>query len=168
MSLNNVVLMGRLTADPELKTSQSGKFVTSFRIAVDRQYTDENGERQADFITCVAWRQTAEFICKYFKKGRMIAIVGSIQSRTYQDQSGQTRFVTEVVVNQASFCGEKSEAGASVARPTGYALNPAAQAVSAPAQSNQMTGRVGFDSSYFAQGSADDFAIIDDSSDLPF
>lgn len=105
--LNNVTLMGRLTAAPELKTTTSGINVMSFTIAVDRRY-QQNGERQADFINCVAWRNTAEFITRFFKKGDMIAVIGEIQTRKYQDKDGNNRTAVEIVVNQASFCGGKN------------------------------------------------------------
>lgn len=108
--INNVTLMGRLTGAPELKTTQSGLSVTSFCIAVDRRF-QQNGERQTDFINCVAWRNTAEFISKYFNKGDQIAVVGEIQTRKYQDNSGNTRVAFEVIVNQASFCGGKNGDG---------------------------------------------------------
>ena len=90
--INTVVLMGRLTADSELKTTPSGISVTSFRIAVDRSYSPrDGGERQTDFIDIVAWRGTAEFVCKYFGKGQMIAVTGRIQTRNYEDKGGSKR-----------------------------------------------------------------------------
>ena len=106
--LNIVALMGRLTHTPELKTTQSGTSVCSFSIAVDRTYTPKGEERKADFIDIVAWRQTAEFICKYFQKGSMIAIDGSIQTRSYQDKQGSNRTKVEVLANNVSFCGPKA------------------------------------------------------------
>lgn len=107
--INRVVLMGRLVADPELKTTQSGTEVTSFRIAVDRKYTKSGEERQADFFDVVAWKQTAEFICSYFGKGAMIAIDGRLQQRSYQTDDGSTRNVVEIVADLASFTGERFE-----------------------------------------------------------
>ena len=107
--LNNVVLMGRLTSLPELKQTSSGVEVTSFTIAIDRGYTKPGEERQTDFINCVAWRGTAKFITSYFRKGQMIAVVGSIQTRNYEDKDGNKRTATDVVVANASFCGSKSE-----------------------------------------------------------
>ena len=89
--MNNVVLIGRLTADPEYKQTPSGVSVTSFSIAVDRNYIDKDGTRQTDFINIVAWRNTADFICRYFSKGRMIAIEGSSQTRKYEDKNGNKR-----------------------------------------------------------------------------
>ena len=99
--------MGRLTADPELKTTASGVPVAAFRVAVDRDYQPKGGERQADFIPCVAWRQTAEFVSRYFQKGRMIALEGSLQSRNYEDKQGQKRTAYEVVVDQAYFADSR-------------------------------------------------------------
>lgn len=109
--INNVVLMGRLTADPELKTTPNGTSVTSFSIAVERNYAPKGQERETDFINVVAWRQTAEFVCRYFDKGQMIAVEGSIQTRKYQDKNGNNRVAVEVVANQVSFCGSKNEGG---------------------------------------------------------
>jgi len=103
--MNKVTLMGRLTRDPELRSTASGTSVASFTLAVDRRFANRDGERQADFINCVAWRQTAEFISKYFPKGRMIAVCGSIQTRTWDDQEGKKHYATEVVVDEAYFAG---------------------------------------------------------------
>lgn len=101
--INCTVLMGRMVNDPELKTTQSGTSVTSFRIAVDRN----TKEKTADFIDIVAWRQTAEFVTRYFHKGSMIAIQGSIQTRNYEDKNGNKRTAFEVVANNVSFCVSK-------------------------------------------------------------
>ena len=103
--------MGRLTADPELRQTPQGTAVTRFTIAVDRRFRREGGQ-QADFITCVAWRQTAEFICRFFQKGRMIAVEGQLQSRSWDGQDGKRQYATEVVVDNAFFTGSKSEGGA--------------------------------------------------------
>ena len=101
--MNKVELVGRLTKEPEVKlTSNQTKFC-NFTIAVDRRFKDANGQRQADFINCVAWKQTAEFIQKYFHKGNRIGICGSIQTRTYEDQNGQKHFITEVLAEEAEF-----------------------------------------------------------------
>lgn len=124
--LNNVTLMGRLVAGPELKTTQSGLSVVSFRLAVERNYAPQGQERQADFLPCVAWRQTAEFIGKYFTKGRMIAVEGSLQSRNYEDKNGQKRTAIEVIVERAHFADSKPES-------TGAAAPPAAAAPAQPA-----------------------------------
>lgn len=103
---NSVILSGRLTADPELKTTQSGVTVTSFSIAVNRSYT-KDGKSQADFINIVAWRNTAEFVTKYFTKGSLIGIEGSIQTRNYEDKNGNKRTAFEVVANQVHFLESK-------------------------------------------------------------
>lgn len=103
--LNTVILMGRITQDLELKQTQNGTSVLSFNVAVDRGYVKQGEERQTDFITCVAWRQTAEFISKYFSKGRMIALEGNLRTRTYDDKNGSKHYVTEVYVSSASFTG---------------------------------------------------------------
>lgn len=106
--MNVVCLVGRLTADPELKKTPNGTNVCSFSVAVDRSYTDANGDRQADFINCVAWRQTAEFIANYFRKGQRIGLNGSIQTRQYEDKdTGKKRTAFEVVINNTYFVESK-------------------------------------------------------------
>lgn len=101
--MNMVALMGRLTADPELKHTPSGIAVISFTVAVNRH----TKEKQTDFIRCTAWRQTAEFVCKYFQKGKMIAVTGTIQTRNYTDRDGNNRTITEVAANLVDFGGDK-------------------------------------------------------------
>ena len=103
--LNRVILMGRLTADPELKTTPNGVSVTSFSIAVDRSYVKSGEERKADFINIVCWRQTAEFVCRYFGKGSLIAVEGQLQSRSYQAKDGTNRYIVEVVADNVQFTG---------------------------------------------------------------
>ena len=107
--LNRVILMGRLVSDPELKTTDTGISVTSFRIAVERSYVKQGEERKADFIDIVCWRNTAEFVCRYFNKGSLIGIDGKLQSRTYQAKDGTNRYAVEVVADIASFTGEKEK-----------------------------------------------------------
>ena len=109
--LNRVILMGRLVADPELKTTGTGISVTSFRMAVDRNYVKSGEDRKADFIDVVCWRQTAEFVTRFFRKGSMIAVQGSIQTRMYEDKNGNKRKAVEIVADNASFCGSKAESG---------------------------------------------------------
>ena len=104
-NLNKVILGGRITADPELKQTPQGVSVTSFSVAVNRR----GKEQQTDFINCVAWRQTAEIICKFFKKGSSICIVGNIQVRTWNDNNGNKRYATEVIVDEAYFVDSKSD-----------------------------------------------------------
>ncbi len=150
--LNCAILMGRLVADPELRTTTSGISVTSFRIAVDRSFVRQGEERQADFIDIVAWRQTAEFVTRYFRKGSMIAIQGSIQTRSYEDKQGNKRTAVEVLADNVSFCGSKAESGTTGGSYS--AARPAAQA--APAAS-------------FTTGGMGDFESIEDDDDsLPF
>ena len=107
--LNRSIIMGRITANPELRQTQGGVSVLSFTVAVDSRFTNQNGERQTNFIHCVAWRHTAEFVSKYFVKGQMIAVDGSLQSRSYVDKNGNNRSVLELVVENVSFCGSKAE-----------------------------------------------------------
>ena len=106
--LNRVILMGRITRDLELKQTPSGVPTLSFTVAVDRNFQKQGEERQADFISCVAWRQQAEFISRYFGKGRMIALEGALRTRSYEDKNGTKHFVTEVYVDGVSFTGECS------------------------------------------------------------
>lgn len=107
--INNAVLMGRLTAAPELKTTQNSTPVTTFSLAVERNYAKAGEERQTDFIDIVAWRKTAEFITRCFSKGDMIAVQGEIQTRNYEDKNGNKRKAVEVVAQSVSFCGSKRE-----------------------------------------------------------
>ena len=105
--LNKVILIGRFTRDPELRSTPQGTSTCSFSLAVNRSYQSANGERQADFINCVAWRQNAEFISKYFHKGNLICVEGSIQTRSWKDNDGNTRYATEVVVDRSHFVESK-------------------------------------------------------------
>ena len=103
--MNKVILIGRLTKDPEIRYTQTSKAVANFTIAVSRRFKKD----EADFINCVAWEKTAEFISKYFSKGGMIAVVGSIQTRTWEDSEGKKRYITEVIADEAYFAGSKSK-----------------------------------------------------------
>ena len=137
-SFNKVILMGRLTADPELKQTQSGTAVTSFNLAVDRRYTKEGQEKQCDFISCQAWRGTAEFICKYFSKGSAMLICGELQTRSWEDQQGNKRYATEGVVSEVNFCEAKKSSegnnpssasnGSQSGNTSAYGYNPYANA----------------------------------------
>ena len=111
--LNKVILMGRLVKDPELKYTPSNVAVVSFTVAVDRRYQKQD-EKQADFINVVAWRSAAEFVSKWFRKGQMIALSGSIQTRTWDDSDGNRRYVTEVIAEEVSFAGSKGDTQAPV------------------------------------------------------
>ena len=106
--VNLVSLMGRMTADAELRATTNGTNVTQFTIAVERDYVKSGEERQTDFINIVAWGRTAEFITRYFHKGDMIAVIGSVQVRNYTDKNGNKRYVTEVIAEKVSFCGSKT------------------------------------------------------------
>lgn len=107
--MNKVMLIGRLARDPELRYTQSGSAVTSFTLAVSRRFANQNGEREADFINCVAWQKSAEFVANYFKKGQSMAVEGRLQVRSYDGNDGQKRYVTEVVVDQVEFVGSKND-----------------------------------------------------------
>ncbi len=107
--LNKVILMGRLTRDPELKYTASNVPVCSFTIAVDRRFQKQGEQAQADFINIVTWRQAAEFVSKYFTKGRLINVCGSIQTRTWDDANGVKHYATEVVADEINFCGDKPQ-----------------------------------------------------------
>ena len=107
-SFNKVIIMGRLTADPEAKQTQSGTAVTSFTLAVDRRY-NSGEDKKCDFITVVAWKNTAEFICRYFKKGQAMLVCGELQTRSWEDSKGNKRYATEVVAGEVTFCESKRE-----------------------------------------------------------
>ena len=141
--INSVVLMGRLTYEPELKRTPSGVSVINLQVACDRNYVAKGEERKADFIDCIAWRQTAEFISRYFHKGSMIAIEGSIQTENFTDKDGNKRKLVTVVANNVSFCGSKADSDT---------VNPA---FSQPAPSH-------------ASVDNSDFEEIDEDDDLPF
>lgn len=143
--INSVVIMGRLTFDPELRTTPSGVSVVQFQVAVDRNFQRQGEERKTDFIDVTAWRQTAEFISRYFRKGSMIAVEGSIQTDNFTDNSGNKRKSVRVVANNASFCGSKAESAVNT--------NPA---YSQPAPS------------YASADNSDFEEIVDDDEDLPF
>lgn len=109
--MNTVQLIGRLTKAPELKYTQSGVATTSFTLAVNRNFTNQQGEREADFIMCTAWRKTAELVCQYLGKGSMVGINGRIQTRNYENQQGQRVYVTEVIVDELTFVELKNKQG---------------------------------------------------------
>lgn len=144
--INIAVIMGRLTADPELKTTQGGKSVCSFTVAVDRNYAPQGQERKTDFINVVAWRQTAEFVSKWFRKGKMIALQGPIQVRNYEDRNGNKRTAVEIIANEVSFCGSKAEQGTQ-RNPQEY-----------PPEATQQVGTA----------EPDDFSDVDLDDELPF
>ena len=142
--LNNAIIMGRCTADTELKTTNTGKEVTSFTVAVDRSFVKAGEDRQADFINVVAWGSTAVFINRYFSKGSMIAIQGRIQTRNYEDKQGNKRTAFEIVASEVSFCGSKND--------------------NANANLNELKGKI--DVSF--SDTSNDFKMIDSDEELPF
>lgn len=144
--LNVVAMIGRLVSDPEMRQTQSGKSVASFRIACDRGRKDANGQNMTDFFSVTAWQKTAEFVCRYFQKGNLIAVDGRLQSRQYQDKSGNNRTAIEIVASNAYFCeGRKDTDGGE---------KQAAQ------------GKFGLDKEN--PRPIDDFVQVDDDGDLPF
>lgn len=138
--LNHITIMGRLTKEPELRQTQSGKAVANFTLAVDRDYAEKGAERETDFIDCVAWRGTAEFVDKYFGRGQMAVVSGRLQIRDWEDKDGNKRRKAEVVADNVYFGESKRDAGANGA--PSYGVKPA---------------------------SASDFAVLEDEdSQLPF
>ena len=148
--LNQVALMGRLTAEPELRHTPSNVSVTTFTLAVNRSYVKQGAERQTDFIDIVAWRNTAEFICKYFKKGQMMAVEGTIQTRTYTDKEGKNRKAFEILANNVYFTESRNPNAAS------------------PTESFEPMADTALPEPSFSSGANDDFAVIADDDDLPF
>lgn len=151
--LNVVAIIGRLVADPELRTTPAGVNVCQFRIACDRNFARQGEQRQADFVDIVAWRAQADFVCKYFSKGSLIAINGRIQTRNYQDKNGNNRTAFAVVAENINFGGSKGTSSAKV--DDGGEAAPRSEAwpkADPPAN----------------YGGVDDFAVIDDNDDLPF
>ena len=150
--LNKIIVMGRLVRDPEMRRTTTGVAVTNFTVAVDRDFKDkETGETTTDFIDCVAWRNTAEFVCRNFGKGALIAVDGQLQSRQYQAKDGTNRTVVEVVADNVSFTGERRDPSASYSQP---ARDPYSQV--APA------------APVYSHGTVDDFQEMPLDDDLPF
>ena len=159
--INRVVLMGRLVADPELKTTNTGISVTSFRIAVDRSYVKAGEQRQADFFDIVAWRSSAEFVCRNFAKGSLIAVDGQLQSRQYQTKDGQNRTAIEVVADNVSFTGERRESAGTYGS---YSQAPRANAYGG----SQAVPETPAQPAAYSAGSPDDFQVMPLDDDLPF
>ena len=150
--LNHIVIMGRLTRDPELRHTQSGTAVTSFSLAVERDFSSrDGGERQTDFLDCVAWRQTGEFVSKYFVKGQMACVSGRLQIRDWQDRDGNKRRSAEVVADNVYFADSKRERSGG-----DYDSRPSYGAASAPADSA------------FSPAAPSGFAELEDDGELPF
>lgn len=158
--------MGRLTRDVEMRQTPNGVSLARFSIAVNRRFAAKDAQQQADFINCVAWRQTGEFIARYFRKGSMIAVIGSIQSRSWDGQDGKRQYATEVVVDEAYFTGSKSETGTQGSGYNqGFGNNQGGGYNSAPAPRQNQNTQPDFGDD-FDMG---DFADLDGSEDdLPF
>ena len=171
--MNKVILVGRLTADPELRQTQSGISSCRFTVAVDRRFADKNtGERQADFISCTAWRQTAEFVSRYFNKGKLICVEGSLRNNNYQDKNHPdvTHYTTDVQVDNVEFVGGKGESGGNSGYQNngygapqnnynnGYSAPPQQAAPQQPAPSNDS----------MSYGNLSDFEEILSDGDVPF
>ena len=171
--MNKVILIGRLTADPELRQTQSGIASCRFTVACDRRFTDKNtGERQADFISCIAWRQTAEFVSRYFNKGKLICVEGSLRNNNYQDKNHPdvTHYTTDVQVDNVEFVGGKGESGGNSGYQNngygapqnnynnGYSAPPQQAAPQQPAPSNDS----------MSYGNLSDFEEILSDGDVPF
>lgn len=152
--LNTAIIMGRLTADPELRHTPNNVAVTSFTLAVDRSYVKSGAERQVDFIDVVAWRATADFVCRYFRKGQLVAVQGSIQTRSYQDKDGNKRKAFEIVADNVHFAEPKRDSSSAPAAPNSYAGGYSRQE-NEPAAS-------------YSSGSTGDFEEIPTDDDLPF
>lgn len=162
--MNNVSLLGRLTADPELKHSQSGTAFTRFSIAVDRNFVKQGEERQADFINIVAWRQTAEFVCRYFGKGNRIAITGQIRTGSFTDKDGNKRYTFDVQADNVEFCESKRDSNSNGggyqnnyqnSYSDSYRQQPSHQEPTAPANT-------------YSSGDTGDFVDMPNDEDLPF
>ena len=151
--LNTSILMGRLTADPELRHTPNNIPVTSFTLAVDRSYVKAGADRQADFIDIVAWRNTAEFVCRYFHKGQLVAVQGSIQTRSYQDKEGNKRKAFEIVADNVHFAEPKRDSSSPYQVPSNHNETQAVVQEPVPSYENGNTG---------------DFQEIPTYDDLPF
>lgn len=160
---NKVIMMGRIVNDLELRSTPSGASVLSFRIAVDRRFQTKGEDKKSDFFNVVAWRNEAEFISRYFAKGRMILIEGELQNRSYQDKNGNTAYITEIIVDRSTFTGEKANnpQGSSSAYQS-YPGNAAKNAPEHPAQTSNTAPTV-------SQGNNSDFTVESgDDDDYPF
>lgn len=161
--LNVVAIMGCLVADPELRTTTNGTNVCTFRIACERSYTPNGQQRQADFVNIVAWGKTAEFICKFFQKGSMIAVEGRLQTRNYQDKQGNKRTAVEVVANNISFAGAKA-----ADKPAARDFDQQTRNHVQQANAAQSAPQPRFTDGQLDAIPPDDFSVISDTDDLPF
>ena len=163
--LNVVAIMGRVVANPELRQTPQGTSVTTFSVACDRSFARQGEERQCDFFDVTCWRQTADFVCKYFQKGSLIAIDGRLQSRRYTDKNGNNRTAIEIVANNVNFAGPKSTNGGN----GNYNNNSYAAPASNNGGYNAPRANTMEAAPSYSAGSDDEFAFVDDSNDdLPF
>ncbi len=162
--LNRVILMGRLTAEPDYRTTQSGVSLARFTLAVDRDYSGQNNERQTDFLDIVVWRQKADFVSRYFHKGQLVAVQGSIQVSSYTDREGNKRRSWDIVADQVYFAEGKRD-GASQGGNYDYSrydhmTPPPAQSDASPSYSEPVSA--------YQSGNDGDFTAVDEEEDLPF
>lgn len=169
--MNKVILMGRLTADPELRQTQSGISSCRFIVAIDRRFADKNtGERQADFISCVAWRQTAEFVSRYFSKGSMICVEGNLRTGSYQDRNHPdvTHYTTDVFVDNVEFTGSKKETGGGGSNYSAPQNNYNNNYQTPPQQPTAPVQQPAQNNDSMSYGSLSDFEEILSDGDVPF
>ena len=172
LNLNKVVLAGRMVESPELRTTQTGLTITQFRLAVNKRGAKDGQQPQADFITVVAWQQTAEFITRYFKKGNAICVVGSIQTRSYTDKNNQKRTATEVVADEAYFVESKAETNPqytpTAANATQTTQNPAQQYYAQQAYTNTPAQQMPLQSNTAPQAAHEISDAFSSEEELPF
>lgn len=167
--LNIAAIMGRLTADPELRHTPNGVAVTTFTLAVERSYAPQGQERQTDFIDVVAWRGTGEFVCKYFTKGRMMAVNGAIQTRNYEDRDGNKRKAVEIVADNVSFAGDKpKEDQQGTYGQAGYGAPPPERRQPSYGAQGQAAPSYSQGNSYQQSQMQEPDSPMDDDDDLPF
>ena len=169
--LNHIVIMGRMTRDPELRRTASGTAVASFTLAVDRDFAAKDAQRETDFIDCVAWRSTGEFVSKYFAKGRMAVVSGRLQMRDWNDKDGNKRRSAEVIADNVYFGDSKRDGAAQGGSYGGYANNGGGNSAGS-GYNNYGSGNSGYNGGGYsapAPAPASDFAMLeDDDSQLPF
>ena len=167
--LNRIIIMGRLTRDPELRRTQSGLAVTSFSLAVDRDFKNQSGEKETDFIDVVAWRQTAEFVCNYFSKGRMAVVEGRLQIRDWTDKDGNKRTTAEVVADQVYFGDSKRDGDGGGYGNSGYSSGGYSGGGYASSGGYSAPAAPAAPSGFGAPAGGDQFAeLSDDDGELPF
>lgn len=167
MAINNCTFMGRITADPELRSTAKGRSCTKFTIALDRDYKDDKGNRPADFANIVAWEKTAEFVCNYFKKGDMIAVTAEFRNNNWTDQNGQKRYDYYFEARKASFCGNATQPAQAPVAQAPTAQNPTAQQYPQQTQPQSYMPQAYMPQQANGYGQPQ-FEDVPDDSDLPF